>query len=372
MKKLLLLTIVFSISILFTDLLAQINNENSDKTKIILVNPGVFYLKSLAYLTDNKKIDIKNLEYQAVFYTKNEISYDDAEEFVKENDISYIKLKKVEGNLNAENLYTENSCTQSFNELFDNSNGIIFLGGWDLPAVAFGQKTSLLAGIYTPNRHYFELSFLYHLLGRKNNEHTALLDKKPDYVVFGICLGMQTMNVATGGDMYQDIPSDIYGLKYVEDVLALDKNKIHRNYWRQLTADKNLNNHSIHKIKLVDNQFFKTNFELSKKDQPMVVSSHHQAVNKIGKGFKVVATSLDGKVVEALHHEKYNNVFGVQFHPEFYTIHDPDSKKMKRKPEDEELMTEHEMLKKVGGYQFQLKYWDYFSSLFVKSSKPKK
>jgi len=364
MKKLLLVIIAFSV--VYTGVFAQSNNKNTDKTKIILVNPGVFYLKSLTYLTDNNKIDIKNLQYQAIFYTKNEVSYDDAAEFVKENNISYIKLIKVEGDLNAANLFKDNSCTKSFNELFENSDGVIFLGGADIPAIAFEQKTSLLAGIRTPNRHYFELSFLYHLLGREKSKHKALLEKRPDYVVFGICLGMQTMNVATGGNMYQDIPSEIYGLKYVEDVLALDKNKMHRNYWRQLTADSEFNGHNFHKIKLVDDQFFTSKFKTNKNAQPWVVSSHHQAVNKIGKGFKVVATSLDGKVVEALHHEKYDNVFGVQFHPEFYTIHDPDSKKMKMTPDDKELMTEHEMLKKIGGYNFQLKYWEYFSSLFEK------
>ena len=369
MKKLLLLTIVFSISILFTDVFAQTNNENSDKTKIILVNPGVFYLKSLAYLTDNKIIDIKNLEYEAVFYAKNEISYDDAEIFLKVYDISYIKLKKVEGNLTKDNLYKDNSCTKSFIELFENSDGIIFLGGADIPPVTYDQKTNLLAGIKTPNRHYFELSFLYHLLGRVNDKYKPLLKQNPGYVIFGICLGMQTMNVATGGDMYQDIPSDIYGLKYVEDVLALDENKIHRSYWRQIDTDNNLNNHSFHKIKLVDNQFFINKFKLNKNDQPIVVSSHHQAVKNIGKGFKVVATSLDGKVIEALHHKKYKNVLGIQFHPEFYGLHNPVSKKVKMKTSDKELLTEHELMKQAGAYQFQLAYWKYFSNLFVKKIK---
>ena len=372
MKKLLLLTIIFSLSVLYTDVLAQTSNKNSGKTKIILVNPGVFYLKSLVYLTDNKIIDIKNLEYEAVFYTKNEVSHDDAEIFLKVNDISYIKLKKIEGDLNKDNLYKENSCTKSFNELFKNSDGIIFLGGADIPPVTYNQKTNLLAGIRTPNRHYFELSFLYHLLGRENNKYKPLLKQNPDYIIFGICLGMQTMNVATGGDMYQDIPSNIYGLKYVEDVLALDENKIHRSYWRQIDTDKNLNSHSFHKIKLVDNQIFTSKFKLNENDQPIVVSSHHQAVKNIGKGFKVVATSLDGKIIEALHHKKYKNVLGVQFHPEFNGLHNPISKKVKMKPADKELLTEHELMKKAGSYQFQTKYWKYFSSLFVKNSKLKK
>jgi len=175
---------------------------------------------------------------------------------------------------------------------------------------------------------------------------------------------MQTMNVATGGDMYQDIPSDIYGLKYVEDVLGLDNNKMHRNYWLNIDTDENLNRHSFHKIKLVDNQFFTTKFKLNKNDKPYVCSSHHQAVKDIGMGFNVAATSIDGKVVEAIYHNKYKNVLGVQFHPEFYTLHNPDSEQKRMKPTDKELLTEHEMLKKLGSYPFHLQYWEYFSKLF--------
>ncbi len=367
MKKLLLLTVII-LSVQINGIYAQKDNKANDKNRVILVNPGVFYLKSLAYLTDNKIIEINNLEYQAVFYTKNEISYDEAEKYINETGISYITLKKVDGNLTENDLYQENSCTKSFIELFENSDGIIFLGGWDLPAGTFEQKTSLLAAIRTPHRHYFELSFLYHLLGRENNkDFKPLLEKNPNYVVYGICLGMQSMNVATGGDMYQDIPSEIYGLEYVEDVLALDKNKIHRSYWRNIDTDSDLDNHSFHQIKFVDKQFFTNNYKLDKNYEPYVCSSHHQAVKSIGKGFDVAATSMDGKVVEAIYHNKYKNVLGVQFHPEFFYLHDPESQKFKMKSGDTELMTEHEMLKKLGSYPFHLKYWEYFSNLYNKN-----
>ncbi|MEA1897777.1 MAG: gamma-glutamyl-gamma-aminobutyrate hydrolase family protein, partial [Bacteroidota bacterium] len=362
MKKLLLLTVII-LSVQLNGIYAQKDNKTNAKNRVILVNPHVFYLKSMAYLTDNNIVDIENLEYQAIFYTKNEISYDEAEKFVKENGISYISLKKVDGDLNKDNLYQENSCTKSFIELFENSDGIIFLGGSDIPGFAFGQKTSLLADIETPNRNLFELSFLYHLLGRENNNaFKPLLEKNPNYVVYGICLGMQSMNVATGGDMYQDIPSEVYDLQYVEDVLALDENKIHRSYWRNIDTDSDLDNHSFHQIKFIDKQFFTTNYKLDKNYEPYVCSSHHQAVKSIGKGFDVAATSMDGKVVEAIYHNKYKNVLGVQFHPEFFYLHDPESKKFKMKSGDTELMTEHEMLKKLGSYPFHLKYWEYFSN----------
>jgi len=320
----------------------------------------------LVYLTDHKIIDIPKLEYWAVFYEKSEVSYDDAEKYIEENKIDYIKLKKVAGDLRPENLYQKNGCTESFNQLVKETDGVLFLGGWDIPANLYGQKNSLLIGIRTPNRHYFELSFLYHLLGRKGNSETIpLLESNPDYAVLGICLGMQSMNVATGGDMYQDIPHEVYDLEYIEDVLAMDANNMHRNYWRNIDTDKDLDNHSMHQIRFTDNKFWIKNFDVKKNETPYVASSHHQAVKNIGKGFKIIATSMDGKIVEAIKHEKYKHVLGVQFHPEFYTLHDPDSRKMKMKPSDTELMTEHEMIKRLGGYDFQVKYWKYFSRLFV-------
>ena len=43
---------------------------------------------------------------------------------------------------------------------------------------------------------------------------------------------------------------------------------------------------------------------------------------KIGKGFKIAATSMDGKVVEALQHTRYKNVYGIQFHTDFSSLYD--------------------------------------------------
>ncbi|MEN8185934.1 MAG: gamma-glutamyl-gamma-aminobutyrate hydrolase family protein [Bacteroidota bacterium] len=361
MRKILLAFLIVLLS--FAGSCAQTKDVKNDKNRIILVNPGVSYLKGLNLLTEKKAIDIENLEFDAVFYAKSEISYDKALEYVTSNSIDYIKLKKIDGDLNRENLYTKNSCSDSYYELFKNSEGIIFLGGWDIPSELYTQKTSLLAGIKTPNRHYFELSFLYHLLGRKDNTHEAFLEQKNDYVVLGICLGMQTMNVATGGDMYQDIPSDIYGMKYVEDVLALDQNNQHKNYWRIKDTDSTLNSHSVHQIKLKENTVL-SKIELDKNKLPVVISSHHQAVKNIGSGFKIIATSMDGKVVEAIQHNKYKNVIGLQFHPEFYGIHTADSKQIKMNPSDSLLISEHELLKNANGYQFNIKIWEYFSSLF--------
>ena len=365
MKNILFL-VAFIFTIQISSIYAQNENNKIDKNRIILVNPGVFYLKSLNLLTEKSIIDIDNLEYQAVFYSKSEVSYEDAEQYVKENNITNVKLTKVDGNLTVDNLFQDNSCSDDFKELFENSKGVVFLGGWDIPAEIYGSKTSLHTQIRTPERHYFELSFLYHLLGRgESNKYKPLLESNPNYVVFGICLGMQSMSVATGGDMYQDIPSEVYGIENAEDVLALDEDNQHRSYWKNIDRDVTLDSHSFHQVKIMDNSIFTESFGLDKNSTPYVCSSHHQAVKNTGYGWDIIATSMDGKIIEAIQHTKYKNVLGVQFHPEFYYLHDAGSKKFKFKSTDKELRTEHERIKELGGYDFNLSYWKYFSGLFI-------
>lgn len=331
--------------------------SNAKKAKIVLVNPGVFYIRSIDFLVQTHVLDTALIEFESVFYTKSEVKYSDTDDYIRENKLHYILNREIYGNLNISTIYKKNDGTDDFREIFDNSDGIIFFGGWDIPPVYYGQKTELTVDINTPNRHLFELSFLFHLLGgNQNRDFKAFMRLKPDYMVLGICLGMQSMNVATGGDMYQDIPSDIYGLKYVEEILGQDKDQMHRNYYKSLYPEKEINSHSFHPIKILDKNT-KSDFNLGDNFYPLVVSSHHQAVKNLGKNMVVAATSMDGKVIEMLLHKKYKNVIGTQFHPEFYTIYDPDSEKVKFNPGEMEPMTEHEMILKNASFQFHLDFW---------------
>ncbi len=364
------LFILFSLLFLASYFNAQTNtdSQNTDsKSTIILVNPGIFYLKSIVYMTDHGIIPNKNkLEYLAVFYTKSEVKISEAKAYVEQNNIKYIKFQEVYGNLNKSNIYKTNMCSQDFYDLFKNSDGIIFFGGWDIPPVYYGEKTELTVGIRTPNRHLFELSFLFHLLGGNQDlSYKAFLEEKPDYPVLGICLGMQTMNVATGGNMYQDIPSDIYGIKYIEDILQLNPDQRHRNYNKNLYPESEIDNHSFHRVKISDTELRKR-WHLSSGFNPVVASSHHQAVRQLGKDMMISATSMDGMVIEGLAHKKFPNVVGVQFHPEFFTLHDPDSKKIKFFPEEKELVTEHEILVKHKSYEFHKNFWKtYINSVIL-------
>jgi putative glutamine amidotransferase len=73
--------------------------------------------------------------------------------------------------------------------------------------------------------------------GYGNEDFEPFLKEKPKYLVTGFCLGMQTMNVATGGTLIQDIPAEIYGATTSEKTLEIGRANLHRNYWQEVVDD---------------------------------------------------------------------------------------------------------------------------------------
>ncbi|MFC2084689.1 gamma-glutamyl-gamma-aminobutyrate hydrolase family protein [Bacteroidota bacterium] len=342
----------------------EINNQET--TKIALVNPGVGSFQGFKHLIENKIIDVPNPELIGVVYSKARNNIKNLKRFAEENKYPPIKIKVIEGDLNTDNLFLDNPCSKDFLNIFESTDGILFLGGDDISPSIYNQKTSLMSNTNNPYRHYFELSLLFHLLGGKQDEnYQPFLENNPDYVVFGFCLGMQTMNVATGGSLYQDIPQDIYGLKYVEDVCSLDQNLHHRSYWRDLHPyNEEILWSNFHRIKFVENQSFTEKIGIGADELPFVYSSHHQAAKDIGKGFEVIATTIDGKVVEAIAHTKYKNVLGVQFHPEVKALYHKNENKYKLTPDDSVMYCFNEMLENYESLTFHKNYWKHFSQLF--------
>lgn len=157
-------------------------------------------------------------------------------------------------------------------------DGLLLSGGGDLPPEYYGEKISVLPGCLKPvrkERIEFELALLGEVMKRK----------RP---VLGICLGMQLINVALGGSLYQDIKLQVPG--------ALD----HKS--------------GLHEVRV--DQTFLSILGLQDPASAFTVNSfHHQAVRNIGDTLEACAVSTDG-VVEGFRRRDYPFLLGVQWHPE--------------------------------------------------------
>ena len=173
--------------------------------------------------------------------------------------------------------YSENENTlESYVDMCD---GFCFTGGVDIDPVHYGEPISDGCGKIQHYRDSLELK-IFDLILKK---------KKP---ILGICRGSQVINVALGGTLYQDIPSEI-------------KTNIQH---RQSEA-KDMHSHWI-------NVYTGTPYyELVGKERILANSFHHQSVKALGKGLKVMATADDG-VIEAFYYDGDSYIRAYQWHPE--------------------------------------------------------
>jgi len=353
--------------ILLSCISCQIEKETAldDRTIIAIVNPHVGSLVGFKSLIDNGLIEIPNARYLAVCYNRVERDIKAVENFIEGQENDIFQLEILSGILHRDQLFTKNELSNKFLDIFKKTEGIFFLGGADIPPGIYEQKTNLLSSITTPNRHLFELSFLFHLLGGlQDTSFVPFLDSNNKYNVIGFCLGMQTMNIATGGSMYQDIPSDIYKVRYVEDILSMDKNQRHLNYWQKLAPDNKMIRSNFHQIKSVKSHHFFNNQLWAENNNPFIYSSHHQAVDSLGRDLEILATSMDDKIVEIIGHKKYKNVIGVQFHPEVSSLYLPDQKQYKWYPDDSAPKSYHEFLHQTKSLSFHTNFWQNVSNLY--------
>ena len=163
-------------------------------------------------------------------------------------------------------------------------DGILLTGGADINPLFFGEEpVKELHGI-NPRRDRQEL-----LLTR--------LAADRQIPILGICRGIQTMNAAFGGPLYQDIHSQMEGTR-IKHSQELD-----RSYASHTVT--------IEKDTLLHNLF--------KADTIAVNSFHHQAVKEAAPGFRICARATDG-VIEAMESTEYKSMLGVQWHPECFIL----------------------------------------------------
>lgn len=172
---------------------------------------------------------------------------------------------------------------QAIHEIAVNIDGVLVTGGGDIDPTLFGEEPHPNLGSICPERDEFEFNLIKEMLQ---------LDKP----VLAICRGCQIMNIAVGGDMYQDIYSQI-------------SSELLQHY------QKAPRNHASHFVELKEGTLFK---KLMNDSKLKVNSFHHQAVRELGDDFQVSAVSSDG-IIEAYESTKHKFAMGIQWHPEnFY------------------------------------------------------
>ncbi len=368
LKRLLVLPIIALLLLSCVDkydkVIVDVHELKDTTNRIVLMHPTVNNLKTFIYLTENDIFPLpETYKVVGVYHSDGRYDYRQSVDFIIEEGLSGYKLVEIKQEIIPRKLYKSNDISSLFNTLFDRSNSVIFFGGPDIPPKVFDEPTSLLTVITDVNRHYLELSYLFHLMGGyQDTLFTPLMQEKPDYRVLGLCLGMQTMNVAAGGTLIQDIPTEIYDVFTVEDVLDMDTDHQHRNYHRHYATDPDIIRGNFHRIIFEPGSIFDSINDFSS-SLPYVWSSHHQSVDKPGKGIVPVAWSTDGNVVEAIVHSKFPNVIGVQFHPEVPAIYDPEEK-LNQLPLIPAENSYIDMFPGDKGEDFHRNFWKYFGEKF--------
>ena len=173
--------------------------------------------------------------------------------------------------------------TDRLGELLDRLDGIIFSGGGDINPLLLGEEPIKELHSITPERDLQEL-----LLAR--------LAYDRQIPMLGICKGIQIINAALGGTNYQDIHTQMEGIRIKH---SQDQDR----------------RYPSHQVSITDGSILAKLFgtELA------VNSFHHQACKTAAPCLTVTAISTDG-VIEAVESNEFKSILGVQWHPETYIL----------------------------------------------------
>lgn len=377
-KKYAWLSVVLSLLLFFSLMLSCRKTESPpeaatsrDQIRLAVFYPSVGSLKALRALKEKGQLP-PNLHVTGFYYELEKTNYTKARLYTKEVGLTWVKFHELRGHLSKENVFHENPFSSEFAQILKSSDGVILFGGADIPPYVYNNSLSLLTRIATPYRSFLETSFVFYLLGGfQDPAYKPLMDNKPEFPVIGLCLGLQSLNVGTGGTLVQDIWSEIYGKKYIEEVIKLGKNAWHTNPYASLFPEKELFPYELHPIRLIPDGFFVKTLGLNGSDTPSVFSAHHQMAGKLGMGFRTAATSMDGKVIEAIEHKRFPNVLGVQFHPESTMIWSS-SKTWKFTPDQQKEVSVRDYLESTPvSMSFHKSLWAWFSKA-LKNSRDKR
>ena len=332
------------------------------EVRLVVCYPSVGTIRAVVALRKAGVLNVKDLTVIGVYHSRELTNYEESKNYVKANELGWFKFHEISADIKESELFKKNAFTLEFETIFKSSDGIIFFGGPDIPASIFNQKNQPV----DPDRR--SLSPLYgailHLsfAGRVPGSQCQGPSRDPPQLSgFGDLPGLPNDNVGTGGTLFQDLWSDVYHKMFVEDIIALGQEYWHKNPYLLLHPEEKLSYYSWHSIKFDGTSKFRQFVSLKTGDRPYVSSSHHQAVDQLGKDLWISATSLDGKIAEVIEHKTFPNVLGVQFHPERFSIWEG-APKFRFSPQDKEAVTLMSFLEgHPPSLEFHKKIWAWLS-----------
>ena len=165
-------------------------------------------------------------------------------------------------------------------------DGLMLTGGADVDPLLYGEEPHPDLGYINQKRDRFE-------------SDAVLIAYKQMKPILGICRGIQIINVAFGGTLYQDLS------------LFDSKNKVKHSQNAEMHT-------ATHTVDLIPSTSL---YEMFGKLKIETNTFHHQAVKDLAPGFIINAKAKDG-VVEGIEKLDYPFLVGVQWHPERMTDHD--------------------------------------------------
>lgn len=178
---------------------------------------------------------------------------------------------------------------ESIDPVLDRIDGLIMTGGGDVDPQQYGASANAkLVGV-DEERDRFEIA-----LAKK-----ALARKMP---TFAICRGLQVVNVALGGTLIQDLPTErgAEGHDVIGEPAFLPHSHVEIEPGCRLAAILGEGTQGVNSL-------------------------HHQAVDELGDGLRVVGRADDG-TIEAIEHVDTDwPMVAVQWHPEFLRVRDHDA-----------------------------------------------
>ncbi len=169
---------------------------------------------------------------------------------------------------------------QYLSTIIERLDGVLLTGGGDIHPRHYNQSCQKGLGKLEETRDLIELKLVEY----------AMAKQMP---IFGVCRGLQLLNVYFKGTLFQDIGRDVNCTVQHAFYKGTKSCKVHRVDFSKDCALK----------KAVDS------------DHIYVNSLHHQAIDKLGEGLSVCAKSEDG-YIEAIQYDDNPAVFAVQWHPE--------------------------------------------------------